>query len=68
MGSLPSECTACFRNSGGEALLDHENEAFAEGCDLVGRDGVERAVDDEEGEAVNGGPGEILCAGAAATG
>ena len=55
-------------DSGGEALLDHENEAFAELCDLCGRGAVERAVDDEESEAVNGRPGEIFSAGAAARG
>ena len=56
---------ACCRSSG-EALLDHEDEAFAEGRDVGGRGGVERAVDDEEGEAVDGGPGEVFGAGAAA--
>lgn len=60
--------SSCCLNSGGEALLDHENEALAKGCDLCGRGGVERAVDDEEGEAVNGRPGEILGAGAVAGG
>ena len=47
-----------------EAALDHVEESFAELLDLGIGNGLQGAIEDEQGEAVDGGPCEEFSTGA----